>query len=45
MKAILALSAQHLSRQDYRDPTTTASDPNLAIQYYYETLHYVQYVR
>ena len=37
MKAILALSAQHLSRQ-----APTESDPNLAIQYYYETLHYVQ---
>ncbi|KAH8661565.1 hypothetical protein BGZ60DRAFT_530516 [Tricladium varicosporioides] len=44
MKAILALSAQHLFRQsktpqDLADPTT---DPNLAIQYYYETLHYLQ---
>ncbi|TVY38108.1 Adhesion and hyphal regulator [Lachnellula occidentalis] len=41
MKAILALSAQHLSRQDYRDPAK-GNDPNLAMQYYYETLHYVQ---
>ncbi|RDW61313.1 hypothetical protein BP5796_11205 [Coleophoma crateriformis] len=41
MKAILALSAQHLSRQK---PTNGSdnNDPNLAIQYYYEALHYVQ---
>jgi hypothetical protein len=42
MKAILALSAQHLSRQEPQHALETASDRNLAIQYYYETLHYVQ---
>jgi hypothetical protein len=42
MKAILALSAQHLSRQDHKDLSGTVCDTNLAIQYYYETLHYVQ---
>lgn len=42
MKAILALSAQHLSRQKTRNIPDAINDPNLAIQYYYETLHYVQ---
>ena len=43
MKAIIALSAQHLSRQTQsQDGSNTIADPNLAVQYYYETLHYVQ---
>lgn len=42
MKAILALSAQHLSRREAGNVSEIASNPNLAIQYYYETLHYVQ---
>lgn len=42
MKAILALSAQHLSRQGSRASSGVAVDPNLAVEYYYETLHYVQ---
>lgn len=43
MKAILALSAQHLSRQNQIDRASNAfADPSLAVQYYYETLHYVQ---
>lgn len=42
MKAILALSAQHMSRIILQDSQDTAIDPNLAVQYYYETLHYVQ---
>lgn len=44
MKAILALSAQHLSRQRSLMNTYpfTPVDPNLPVQYYYETLHYVQ---
>ena len=42
MKAILALSAQHLSRQTPMTESNLGQDPNLAIEYYYETLHYVQ---
>jgi hypothetical protein len=42
MKAILALSAQHLSRQKLQNSQDATFDPNLAVQYYYETLHYVQ---
>jgi len=42
MKAILALSAQHLSRQRSTIESGVGEDPNLAIEYYYETLHYVQ---
>jgi hypothetical protein len=43
MKAILALSAQHLSRQSPSPSSPSLiPDPNLAIEYYYETLHYVQ---
>lgn len=42
MKAILALSAQHLLVADAKSGKTPTNDPNLAIQYYYETLHYVQ---
>lgn len=38
----MALSAQHLLRQDQSEVHKFASDQNLAIQYYYETLHYVQ---
>ncbi|KAH8596272.1 hypothetical protein B0O99DRAFT_619983 [Bisporella sp. PMI_857] len=42
MKAILALSAQHLSRQNIAGDANMGLDRNLAIEYYYETLHYVQ---
>jgi hypothetical protein len=44
MKAILALSAQHLSRQSsmINNGHFAPVDPNLPVQYYYETLHYVQ---
>lgn len=42
MKAILALSARHLSLVHAREGDNTTTDPSLAIQYYYETLHYVQ---
>jgi hypothetical protein len=42
MKAILALSAQHLSRQTSANDAGAVQDPNLAVEYYYETLHYVQ---
>lgn len=42
MKAILALSAQHLSRQGSGTGSNIVGDPSLAVEYYYETLHYVQ---
>jgi len=42
MKAILALSAQHLKRQKTQNIPDDMNDPTLAVQYYYETLHYVQ---
>jgi hypothetical protein len=44
MKAVLALSAQHLLRQSQSscDSGDSTIDPNLSIQYYYETLHYLQ---
>jgi hypothetical protein len=42
MKAILALSAQHLSRQSAGSDPNTVQDVNLAIEYYYEALHYIQ---
>lgn len=46
MKAILAVSARHAAAQEDVDsgdlPRRDSSKGNLAIQYYYETLHYLQ---
>ncbi|KAJ5650989.1 fungal-specific transcription factor domain-containing protein [Penicillium longicatenatum] len=48
MKALLALSARHRSLQEYESEGLglalvgeTAIDRNLAVQYYYESLHYL----
>lgn len=42
MKAILALSAQHLYRQANGADSNIVKDPNVAVEYYYEALHYIQ---
>lgn len=42
MNAILALSCRHLSLHPHLDNTEQPSSGEPAIQYYYQTLHYVQ---
>jgi len=41
MKAILALSARHLSL-DSANATLPLQERNFAVQYYFETLHYLR---
>lgn len=43
MKAILALSARHLYTANPAQNIDGIADHNLAVQYYYETLRYIQY--
>lgn len=42
MNAILALSAQHRSHTSRIHPGLPSLDPSLAVQYYYQTLRYIQ---
>lgn len=42
MKAILALAARHSALAPTTNPGQPVTDLNEAVQYYYETLHYVQ---
>lgn len=42
MKAILALSARYNAIVQANRGSSSATDSNEAVQYYYETLHFVQ---
>jgi hypothetical protein len=42
MKAILALTARHNAILQTQEGASSGADTSEAVQYYYETLHYVQ---